>query len=103
MEEKHHTWLWFFAFLAFVVGDSLTTALGLSRGFFEGNPFGASILEIGGRPGLVVAKAGIFFALYGLYFAFDRSTGYDIDDEAAFFIAGLGLLVTGWNIYIIVT
>lgn len=103
MEQKHHTGLWFFAFLAFVVGDSLTTAFGLSRGAIEANPFGTTILELGGRPGMVIAKAGIFFALYGLYYAFDRSTSYDFDDEAALFIAGLGLLVTGWNIYVIIT
>lgn len=40
---------------------------------------------------MVVAKTGIFFALYGRYYAFDRSTSYDFDDEAALFIAGLGL------------
>ena len=68
MERRHHVELWLFAFLAFVVGDSVTTAAGLSAGAAESNPLAATVLEVAGRPG------------------FDRATPYDIDDEAALFV-----------------
>lgn len=100
MDEKHHTQLWLFAFLAFVVGDSVTTAIGLSGSAIESNPVAALVLDHAGRVGMVVLKAGI--VLYALYYAFDRTTPYNIDDEAALFVAGLGLVVVVWNTYVIV-
>lgn len=102
MEKRHHTELWLFAFLAFVVGDSLTTAIGLSGSAVESNPIAAAVLTAAGRPGMVLLKAGIVIFLYGLYYGFDRTTPYDIDDEAALFIAALGLLVTLWNVRVLV-
>lgn len=101
MEQRHHTLLWLFAFVAFVVGDSVTTAMGLSTGAVESNPLAAAVLERTGRAGMVVLKAGIVLALYGLYYAFDATTPYDVDDEAALFVAGVGVLVTLWNVRVI--
>jgi len=40
LDQRHHVELWAFAFLTFVVGDSLTTVLGLKRGAVESNPVG---------------------------------------------------------------
>lgn len=102
MDQKHHTRLWLFAFLAFVVGDSVTTAIGLGGSAVESNPLAAVVLNRAGRAGMVFVKAGIVLVLYALYYAFDRTTPYNIDDEAALFVAGLGILVTAWNTYIIV-
>jgi hypothetical protein len=102
LEQRHHTELWLFAFLTFVVGDSVTTALGLSGGAVEHNPLGAAVLEHGGRAGMVVFKSAVLLALYGFYYAFDRATPYDVDDVAALLVAGLGLVVTSWNAYVIV-
>lgn len=101
MEQRHHTWLWLFAFVAFVVGDSLTTAVGLSAGAAEANPLAAAVLERAGRAGMVGLKAAIVVALYGLYYVFDATTPYDIDDEAALFVAGIGVLVTLWNVRVL--
>lgn len=101
MEEKHHTGLWLVAFLAFVVGDSVTTAIGLRGTAVETNPFAWLVLEHAGRVGMIVFKASIVLFLYTLYYRFDRATRYNIDDEAALFVAGLGLLVVLWNTYII--
>lgn len=101
MEQRHHTELWLFAFLTFVVGDSITTAIGLSEGVAESNPVGAYVLAHAGQPGMVVFKAGILLGLYGLYYAFDRTTPYDVDDQAALFVASIGVLVTAWNVYVI--
>lgn len=50
---------------------------------------------------MVALKGGIVLLLYGLYYGFDRTTPYDLDDEAALFVAGLGLLVTAWNVRVI--
>jgi len=102
VEGKHHTRLWLFAFLAFVVGDSVTTAIGLGGSAIESNPVAALVLDHAGRAGMVVVKAGIVLVLYALYYALDRTTRYNIDDEAALFVAGLGLLVVAWNTYVIV-
>lgn len=101
MEQRHHVELWLFAFLAFVVGDSVTTAVGLTGGAVERNPLGAWVLATAGRPGMVALKAGIVLLLYALYYTFDRTTPYDIDDEAALFVGGIGVLVTAWNLYVI--
>lgn len=101
MEQRHHVELWLFAFLAFVVGDSVTTAVGLTGGAVERNAVGAWVLSTAGRPGMVALKAGIVIALYGLYYAFDATTPYDVDDEAALFVAGVGVVVTAWNLYVI--
>jgi hypothetical protein len=83
-----------------VVGDSVTTAAWLSAGAAEWNPVAATVLAVAGRLGMVLVEAGVV-ALYGLYVAFDRTTPYDIDDEAALFVAGLGLIVTVWNLAVI--
>lgn len=50
---------------------------------------------------MIVFKASIVLFLYTLYYRFDRATRYNIDDEAALFVAGLGFLVVLWNTYII--
>jgi len=97
VDDRHHTLLWLFAFLPFAVGDSVTTAVGLSGSAVESNPIAAVVLAHAGRVGMVLAKAGIVLLLYGLYYVFDATTRYDIDDEAALFVAGVGLLVTAWN------
>jgi len=101
MERRHHVELWLFAVLAFVVGDSSTTAAGLSAGAAEPNPLAATVLEVAGRPGMVVLKGAIVIALSLCYLGFDRATPYDIDDETALFVAGLGVLVTAWNLVVI--
>jgi len=75
--------------------------MGLSGSAVESNPAAAVVLEHAGRVGMVFLKSGIVIFLYLLYWAFDRTTRYNIDDEAALFVATLGLIVTGWNAYVI--
>lgn len=101
MPQRHHTLLWLFAFGTFVVGDTVTTAVGLATSAVEANPVGAAVLAEFGKPGMVVLKAGIVLTLYVGYYVFDRRTRYDIDDEAALFVAGLGAAVVVWNLYVI--
>jgi len=84
-----------------VVGDSVTTAAGLSAGAAEWNLVAATVLAVAGRLGIVLVKAGVVVALYGPYVAFDSTTPYDIDDWAALFVADLGLLVTVRNLAVI--
>lgn len=102
MEHKHHTWLWLFAFVAFVVGDSVTTAVGLGASAAESNPVAAAVLAEWGRVGMVLLKAGVVIGLYGFYYFFDRLHPYNVDDEVALLIGGLGLVITVWNAYVIV-
>jgi hypothetical protein len=84
-----------------VVGDSITTAVGLSAGAAESNPLAATVLEVAGRPGMVVLEGAIVIALSLCDLGFDRATPSDNDDEAAPFVAGLGVLVTAWNLVVI--
>lgn len=100
-ERRSHTELWLVAFLAFVVGDSVTTAVGLSVGAVEGNPVAATVLDAAGLPGMVLLKGAIVLALYGLYLGYDRATATDVTAEAAVLLAGLGLVVTTWNVAVI--
>jgi hypothetical protein len=80
-----------------VVGDSVTTAIGLRGSAVESNPVAAKVLEQGGRPGTVLVKVGIVLGLYCRYYTYDRTTSSAIDDEAALFVGGIGVLVTAWN------
>ncbi len=102
LTDRQHTSLWLVAALTFVVGDTVTTAVGLRSGTPEANPLAASLLEAYGVAGMVAVETGVFGALYGLYFVFDRVSRYTVDDEAALFVAALGLVVTGWNVSVLV-
>lgn len=99
--QRHHTELWLFAFVTFVVGDSVTTAVGLTGGAVEHNPVPASVLGEAGVLGMVVVKAAVLLFLYGAYYGFDLLTPYDVDDLAALLVGGLGVVVTAWNVYVI--
>lgn len=73
----------------------------MSGGAVESNPVAAAVLARAGRAGMVLFKAGVVLVLYGLNDVFDRTTPYDVDDEAALFVAGVGLLVTAWNVRVL--
>ncbi|MDY6817067.1 MAG: DUF5658 family protein [Halobacteriales archaeon] len=49
--------LWVLVILGYVVGDTITTMLGLSQGLSEANPFAVIAIGSGGVIGLVAAKA----------------------------------------------
>ncbi|MFB6299701.1 MAG: DUF5658 family protein [Halobacteriales archaeon] len=48
--------LWLLVILGYVVGDTVTTVLGLSQGLSEANPFAVIAIGSGGVLGLVAAK-----------------------------------------------
>jgi len=103
LERKHHIVLWLIAFLTFVVGDSITTVIGLSGGATEAHPTAQYILSRWGEVGMVVVKSSVLLTLYTLYWLFDRLTRWNIDDEASISVALLGLAITLWNVHVLVS
>lgn len=89
--------LWAAALLTFGVGDLLLTALGLSLGAVEANPFVVGAVERFGLIGLVGMKAAGFGALAGL-FALAPTRHQHVIPKT---IAVLGIAVIVWNLAIL--
>jgi hypothetical protein len=98
--DGQYALLWPVAFLTFVVGDAVTTAVGLRVGAVESSPLAAALGRLG-PVGLVGVKATVLSLLYALYYRFDATRRFCLDDEAALFVATLGLLVTGRNVSVV--
>jgi len=101
LSDRQYALPWLIAFLTLVVGDAVTTAVGLRVGAVESNPLAAAVLGRLGPVGLVGVKAAILSLLYALYYRFDATRRFCLDDEAALFVATLGLLVTGRNVSVV--
>lgn len=99
--QRHHTLLWLAAYTLFVIGDSITTAIGLSGGLSEAHPVAEVVLAQYGLQGMVAVKSGVFLFAYVGYWAVDRHTRFAIDDEVAVGLLLLGLLITAWNLHAI--
>lgn len=90
--------LWILALVFFVIGDLVTTGLGVSSGqIVEASPVGDTILNQYGMYGMVALKFGVV----GLAYA-----GWKVvpDPERIGIplgLAAVGVLVTGWNCLIL--
>lgn len=91
--------LWLIAVLGFGLGDITTTMLGLSAGHLvEVGPFVAPIIDRFGIAALVGLKV-LSFVLAGLLW---RVTPRPHAVGVPLGLATLGVLVTGWNAYLLV-
>jgi hypothetical protein len=100
LSDGQYALLWLIAFLTLVVGDAVTTAVGLRVGAVESNPLAAVPGRLG-PVGMVGVKAAVLSLLYALYYRFDATRRFCLDDEAVLFVATLGLLVTGRNVSVV--
>lgn len=90
-------WLWVASALTFVVGDVITTVVGLSLpGVTETHPVGSTIVDFG--PLLMVGmKAMVLAVAVGFYFT--ANTKYRTAIPAS--LTAVGALITGSNLAII--
>jgi len=90
--------LWATAAGTFLVGDVVTTYVGINRyGATEGNPVAEGILGLGGAAGMVAAKAVVMGASY----ASTRLVEEEYRELAPIMLATLGLGITVHNINVI--
>ena len=94
---------WFAAALTYGVGDVVSTVYAVLTvpGLIEGNPVVSGILELLGLPGFVLLKLVVFLALISV-----SAHGGRTHDRFSYYwppvvMAGLGLLLTGWNLRLI--
>jgi len=93
-----HRRLWVLAFLFFVLGDLITTGVGLGfSGVSESNPVPALLVERYGLVALLVLKSLVFCG-YGLLWKL-LPAPYDAFVPLA--LALLGVSVTSWNLYVL--
>lgn len=92
---RNRTPLWLGAILFFVVGDIVTTTVGLGlEPIVELGPLVAPLIEQYGLAAMVVLKTALFGACYCLYRCVPRP--HDVGVPLG--LALLGVLVTGWNL-----
>lgn len=97
--EDASTELWLIALLGFGVGDVLTTMIGLSAGHLvEVGPFVAPMINHFGVTALVGLKVASFVLAGLLWLATPRPHAVGVPLG----LATLGVLVTGWNTYLLV-
>lgn len=92
-------WLWLFALVFFVIGDASTTGLGLTiEGVGELSPTVGPYLQKYGFGGLLVLKSTLFVGGFLVWKAVPRphSVGVPLG------LALVGVVVTGWNISVLV-
>lgn len=94
---KRSTFLWLGAFFFFVIGDAVTTVMGLDTGASESNPVFLSVLESYGVLGAMALKLSPFpIAAFGYWFA---------DGKVKLIYPGvlcaIGIFLTFWNSLII--
>lgn len=90
--------LWLGSILFFGVGDLLTTAIGLATvGVFELNSVAASLDQQFGFVAMVALKFGILAGCYLLWQVMPRPHR----DGIPLGLASLGVLVTAWNLHVL--
>lgn len=95
--------VWFAAALTYGVGDVVSTVYAVLTvpGLIEGNPVVSGILELLGLPGFVLLKLLVFLVLISVSVQGGRTA-----DRFSYYwppvvMVGLGLLLTGWNLRLI--
>lgn len=92
---RNRTHLWLGAVLFFVVGDVVTTSVGLGLGpIVELGPLVAPLIEQYGLAAMIAIKTALLGACYCLYCCVPRP--HDVGVPLG--LAVLGVLVTGWNL-----
>lgn len=92
------SWLWLAAIGLFGIGDAVSTAVGLGiDGVYEAGPVAAVVVAHSGLVGMFLVKAGLFvgFALLWRWTPGPHRLGIPLG------LAGLGALVTGWNLAVV--
>lgn len=84
---------WALALLAFVVGDTLTTAVGLSMGLPEAHPAMARVIGAAGLAGVVGVKLAVVAGGAALAAAVPRDWRVGVPVGLAL----VGVVVTAWN------
>lgn len=91
---------WLLAVLLFGVGDVVTTSVGLGvPGVVEADPVARALIESFGLGSIVGLKLLAFGLCYAVWRAVPRPycTGVPLG------LAGLGAVVTAWNVLVVVT
>lgn len=92
--------LWAVALLGYGVGDLATTLVGLSTGRgAEAGPVAAELVAAFGLPALVVLKLSSFLAFYLSW----RLLARPFRVAVPLAVAGVGVVVTGWNVVVLLT
>lgn len=96
--DSHEEHLWLVAGLGFVVGDMLTTSIGLGFvGVAEMHPIGARLFQYSIVGTMVALKIAVFGGCYLLWKHTPRPHCVGVPLGLAIF----GILITFWNLYII--
>lgn len=95
-----HRWAWVLAAGFFIVGDVVTTGIGLSLpGVVERNPAVVSLVTDHGFVAMVALKALVVGAAYLVYRVTPRPHAVGIPLG----FAVVGVAVTGWNLLVLAT
>lgn len=87
-------WLWTGAVATFVVGDLLTTALGVSTGLTtEAHPVAAAMVSRFGLGSLVVVKVAVLTSLYSVW----RRVPHTPETAVPAVLLAFGAAITLWN------
>lgn len=90
--------LWLLAIAFYVVGDTVTTGLGLRAAHAEEvGPLALIAIDAAGLPGLVVLKLGFLGLAFGVWAVLDRPSRAAIPLA----IAVAGVAVTTWNVFVL--
>ena len=93
------TQLWVIAILCFGIGDVATTSIGISlAGAVETHPFAAQLFQHSILGAMVLLKSLIFVSCYALWKRAPQPHCIGVPLG----LAALGVLVTGWNVHILV-
>lgn len=90
--------VWVLAALAFIVGDTASTAFGLHVGLVEAHPVAASILTAGGYHGMLAAKTAVYTVAY-VGTSMLPPTRYKIAVPASLLL--IGVAITAYNLHLI--
>lgn len=92
------TRLWLVAVVFFVIGDLVTTGVGLTApGLTEGSPFGAALIHHRGFAGAVGVKLTLLFGFLLLWRWLPRPHCVGIPLG----LAVAGVVATGWNLAVL--
>ena len=97
----HHSYLWLFAFLGSVDGDSLRTAAWVSARSAGDEPAVRDCPRGRWTPGDGHPRSPILTVLSICYLGYGRAMTEDFDDDAAVSAAGLGVTVTACNLPVV--
>lgn len=89
------TGLWIFAIGFFVVGDIITTHVGLALGAIEANPNTKMLVENYGVPGMLAGKTFYFMLAMG------SARLLKVRQVALLLIGIIGVIICSWNLWII--